>query len=58
MYVLWVIATQLLKTLLANDMAAVHHHRGIFLRGLLLGDRASKDRMEFGVVRQRDLNLP
>lgn len=29
-----------------NNMSARHHHRRVLVRGLLLGDRADKDRMK------------
>lgn len=34
------------QTLLANDMSAGHHHRGIVIRRLLLGHGTHKDAME------------
>ena len=45
------------QRLLGNDVPTWHHHRGVLIGCLFLGNRADKDRVEQVGRWERDLNL-
>lgn len=49
--------TQAFQRLLCDHVSAGHHHRGVFIRGLLFGDGTDEDGVEQVRRRKRDFDL-